>query len=279
MKKQFKKGKSWIVLIGILLVFIAYIISQNNWIQVHRIEVKINNLPKGLQGLKIAQISDVHIPKNASSINNLIKKVRKENPDIIVMTGDIIDRSANMKDPHLSEFCKGLSSITDTYAVAGNHEVWSNNAEKWKEVLYANNIKVVENKIEIYEKNNDKLAIMGLEDDSSYSYKYFNNIETVKDIPKVLLAHRPELFSTYYSDSNSIKPDLVFSGHAHGGQFRVPFFNNGIVAPDQGFFPKYTSGVYTSNNRVQMIVSRGLGNSIIPIRLNNRPHLPVIELK
>lgn len=98
-------------------------------------------------------------------------------------------------------------------------------------------------------------------------------------MPKILLAHRPEGFSTYSSDSFSIKPDLVFSGHAHGGQFRIPISNKGIVAPNQGFFPKYTSGLYASNNGVQMIVSRGLGNSIIPIRINNRPHLPIIELK
>jgi predicted MPP superfamily phosphohydrolase len=72
---------------------------------------------------------------------------------------------------------------------------------------------------------------------------------------------------------------LVFSGHAHGGQFRIPFLKKGIIAPNQGLFPKYTSGLYSSNNGIQVMVSRGLGNSIIPIRINNRPHLPIIRLK
>lgn len=93
----------------------------------------------------------------------------------------------------------------------------------------------------------------------------------------ILLAHRPELFVSYSSTINSINPNIVFSGHAHGGQFRIPILNKGVIAPNQGLFPKYTSGVYTNNN-VKMIVSRGLGNSIIPIRINNRPHLPIIEL-
>lgn len=279
MKKQFKKSRRWIVFISIVLAFVVYVNLQNNWIEVEHMDVKIDNLPKELEGLKIAHISDVHIPKNASSIENLVSKLQKENPDLIVITGDIIDESADIDDPQLSELCRSLANIADTYAVTGNHEVWNNNIEKWKTILYENNVKVVEHIIGIYYKGNTKLAIMGLKDNRSYSYEYFSGIETVKDTPKILLAHRPELFYAYCADYFGGKPDLVFSGHAHGGQFRIPFLNKGIVAPNQGFFPKYTSGLYISDNGVQMIVSRGLGNSIIPIRINNRPHLPIIHLK
>ena len=89
----------------------------------------------------------------------------------------------------------------------------------------------------------------------------------------ILLSHRPELFDLY-ADRNI---DLIFSGHAHGGQFRIPFIG-GLVAPDQGLFPKYTSGVYKQNQST-MIVSRGLGNSIIPIRIFNRPEIVVVTLQ
>lgn len=96
-----------------------------------------------------------------------------------------------------------------------------------------------------------------LEQESSYS---------------ILLSHRPELFETYVACG----VDLILSGHAHGGQFRLPFVG-GLIAPDQGLFPKYDAGLYTDGN-TNMIVSRGLGNSIIPIRFNNRPEIVLINL-
>lgn len=279
MKKPLKKRKAWIISIGLVIASVLYIITQNNWIQVERIEVKISNLPGELQGLKIAQISDVHIPKNASNINKLINKVRKENPDIIVMTGDIIDQSSDIMNSDLGTLCRELSAITDTYAVTGNHEIWNRNVGIWKDILTANNVKVLDNEMAIYKKDNARLAIMGLGDGKNYIPESFNNIQEAKSIPKILLAHRPELFPDYSSDTSIIRPDIVFSGHAHGGQFRIPFTWKGIIAPGQGFFPKYTSGIYTAVNGVRMIVSRGLGNSVIPVRINNRPHIPVIELR
>ena len=89
----------------------------------------------------------------------------------------------------------------------------------------------------------------------------------------ILLSHRPELIDTYTEENF----DLVLSGHAHGGQIRIPFLG-GLVAPNQGFLPKYTSGIYEKND-TKMIVSRGIGNSIIPFRINNRPELVVINLQ
>jgi len=197
--------------------------------------------------------------------------------DFIVMTGDIIDRSADLKTCGLDKLCKGLSDIAKTYAVTGNHEYWNGNVEKWNYILTQCHVDVVDDTIAFYTKNDKRIAVMGLSDDEKYTPVNFKDIQTAKDIPLILLAHRPELFNSYSSNLNYIKPKLVLCGHAHGGQFRLPFLNQGIVAPDQGFLPQYTSGLYTNNN-VEMIVSRGLGNSIIPIRINNRPDLPIIEL-
>ena len=89
----------------------------------------------------------------------------------------------------------------------------------------------------------------------------------------ILLSHRPELFETYAACG----VDLVLSGHAHGGQFRLPFIG-GLIAPNQGLFPKYDAGLFTDGN-TNMIVSRGIGNSIIPIRFNNRPEIVLLELR
>ena len=275
------KKVKYIRLVGVIiffsLVMSGYCFTQNNWIEIENIKVEINNLPNELSGLKIAHISDVHLPQNASSVDNIVNKVIQEKPDIILMTGDIIDEHADLKTCGLDKLCEGLSKITKTYAVTGNHDLWNGNSDEWTSILRENNIEVIDNKIEIYTKNNKSIAVAGLQDGYEYKSENFKDINSLKDMPIVLLAHRPELFVSYSSYSNSINPNIVFCGHAHGGQFRIPIFNQGIIAPNQGLFPKYTSGLYNDNN-VNMIVSRGLGNSIIPIRINNRPHLPIVEL-
>ena len=255
-----------------------YCTIQNNWIYVDHISVGLSNLPKELNGLKIAHISDVHLPKNASSIENIINKVKKENPDIIVMTGDIIDASADIKNCGLDTLSYGLSQIAPTYAVTGNHEFINGNVGLWKTILINSNVTVMNNSLDIFKINDKSITIVGLEDGTPYTPSLFPQIEALDNIPIILLAHRPELVDSYFSKEFSIIPNLVFSGHAHGGQFRIPFLNKGIIAPNQGLFPALTSGLYETNNDGKLIVSRGLGNSIIPIRINNTPHIPIITL-
>ncbi|MHC1682252.1 MAG: metallophosphoesterase [Clostridiaceae bacterium] len=287
MKKNLKLLKK-VAIILVLIIFTGiYCYAENNWIKIENNRIEINNLPKGLTGLKIAQVSDVHLPKNASNIDNIISKVKQEKPDIILMTGDIIDASADLTTCGLDKFCKGLSEIAPSYAVTGNHEFNNGNVEEWTRILKANNVEVVDDKIKMYTKSNETILIAGLSDGSEFNFNSLNfqevnnnkkiNSKQYKDFPMILLAHRPELFYSYSSSSNVKRADIVFSGHAHGGQFRIPIINKGIVAPNQGFFPKYTSGIY-SNNGVNMVVSRGLGRSIIPVRINNRPNIPIIQL-
>lgn len=280
MKKQIKYLKVISITLSLILAVFIYCYAQNNWIKVENIQVEINHLPKELNGIKIAHISDIHLPKNAANINAIVDKVKKQNPDLIVMTGDIIDESANITTCGLDRLCNGLSEIAQTYAVTGNHEFWNGNGivDKWTRILTDNNITVIDNKIEIYTTKGEHIALIGLSDEEIFNSELIKRLESINNLPVILLAHRPELFSSYYSQTTNNKPDLIFSGHAHGGQFRIPFVNKGIVSPNQGLFPEYTSGLYISDNNEKMIVSRGLGNSIIPIRLNNRPHLPIIEL-
>ena len=125
--------------------------------------------------------------------------------------------------------------------------------------------------------------MMGIHDPSFTTDYLFGDAESVaaatlselqneSDRYTVLLSHRPELFNVYVDS----QIDLVFSGHAHGGQFRLPFIG-GLVAPNQGFFPEYDAGLFSKENTT-MVVSRGAGNSIIPLRFNNRPEIVVVEL-
>ena len=267
------------MVIGALAVIIVYVYLQNNWVQVEHIDVAINNLPEELKGLKIAHLSDIHIPLYSPDTEMFLKILQREKPDIIALTGDILDGSGEWDNPDFIKFCTDLTNIAVTYAVRGNHEARRKDAEKWVKALKETGVLVVENRVEIFKKGSSMIAFMGFRDGSGYSEEHFHGLEMAKSIPRILLAHRPELFGSYCSERNEIKPDLVLSGHAHGGQFRIPFVNKGVVAPHQGFFPKYTSGLYVSGSGVQMVVSRGLGSSIIPVRLNNRPHLPVIHLR
>ncbi|MGI6703518.1 MAG: metallophosphoesterase [Clostridia bacterium] len=267
------------ILTGLLLAVIAYIYLQNNWIQVEHVDIVMDNMPRELKGLRIAHVSDVHIPGNSPGIERILNILHREQPDIIALTGDILDRNGRLDNPDFIRFCKGMVGIAPTYAVTGNHEAPKNRQGEWEKVLRSCGVIPVEGSIEIFKKGSSRLAVMGLKDGASFSCKRFDNIEEAKGMPAILLAHRPDLFYSYCSDLNETRPDLVLSGHAHGGQFRIPFIDRGLVAPNQGFFPEYTSGLYVSDNGVRMVVSRGLGNSMFPVRLNNRTHLPVIHLQ
>ena len=150
--------------------------------------------------------------------------------------------------------------------------------------LEAAGVAVLENERAEIELSGETISILGV-DDPSFNTDYLfgdsaavvsntlTEISTGDDGFALLLSHRPELFDTYVACGM----DLTLSGHAHGGQFRLPFVG-GLVAPNQGLFPKYDSGLYTDGG-TNMIVSRGIGNSILPFRFNNRPEVILIELK
>lgn len=143
---------------------------------------------------------------------------------------------------------------------------------------------VLEDKAIPLENDGEKITLIGLSDPDftirgdafgevpAMTSTKLRNLMDAKNGYTILLSHRPELFETYVD----CDVDLVLSGHAHGGQFRLPFIG-GLIAPNQGLFPKYDAGLYTDNN-TNMIVSRGLGNSIIPLRFNNRPEIVLVEL-
>jgi predicted MPP superfamily phosphohydrolase len=176
-------------------------------------------------------------------------------------------------------FIDGAVKIAPIYFVSGNHEAWSGMYPEIKDRLLASGVIVLDDTFTEILKGDGSIKLFGLAD-PGFSNGGNRNIEAstealdrlVSDWSededfKVLLTHRPELFE-HYCDNNI---DLIFAGHAHGGQFRIPFIG-AVFAPDQGFFPEYTSGSYGEEDST-MFVSRGLGNSIIPIRIFNRPEI------
>ena len=283
MRFKTKQRKILLFIIIISIAFFAFFNWQNNSITISEIVFKNDTIPESFKGYKILQISDLHNKEFGSKQNKILAKIEKIKPDIIVITGDLIDSNHTNIDIAM-ELINGAINIAPTYYVSGNHEAWYGSYEDLKSKLENSGVVVLDNeKIEVFN-DSDSIDIIGLADTSFIKYdwlEYGDNVETKNLLNtltegstnfKILLSHRPELFDIY-SDSSV---DLIFSGHAHGGQFRLPFIG-GLVAPDQGFFPKLTEGVHTINN-TSMIISRGLGNSIIPLRVFNRPELIVVTL-
>lgn len=262
-------------------IFLIWILWGNLTVKTSVYNIYDKNLPEDFENYKIAQISDFHNAEFGENNSKLVKILNDEKPDIIVITGDFID--SNHTDTEIAiDFAKQISKISPCYYVTGNHEAWLGKIYlDFEKKLRECGINILRNDCAVIQKNDSSLCILGIDDPDFYDDAdgMFNisnsivkneieNIDTVENY-KILLSHRPELFEVYTEENINI----VFSGHAHGGQFRLPFIG-GVVAPNQGLFPKYDNGIYKKDNTT-MIVSRGIGNSIIPIRFNNRPEIVI----
>jgi len=281
------KKKTIIIISFIVIALILcglYLHYENTKLQVSNYNIINNNIPVDLDNYKIVQISDFHNTKSDTLTNDLIKEVKKQKPNIIVITGDIVD--SRIYDLQIViDFIEKIKDVAPIYFVSGNHEISSGKYEEIKDKLTLEGVIILDNAIDKVTINDECIYIVGLVDSSYYPSELreiTNQTDSdlkdlIKEVDdedsfKILLSHRPEIFETYVA--NDI--DVVFTGHAHGGQIRLPFIG-GLIAPNQGLFPKYTSGLITENE-TSMVVSRGIGNSIIPFRINNRPELVVIKL-
>ena len=282
MKRKFKlskKPKIFILfLFCVAIVFLGWNIYQNQHIQINEITIKSDSLPREFSGYRIVQVSDLHNAEFGENNEELLSTIREQNPDIIVVTGDIVDsRRTNVQIAR--DFVNSASKIATVYYVTGNHEARVDIEDEIDFVELNENVNVLHNQSVLLSKGESQIQLIGV-DDPDYkavkdSTEYMNKrLEKYSDNEyfKILLSHRPELFEVYVENNM----DIVFSGHAHGGQVRLPLIG-GIIAPHQGLFPEYDSGLYTSYN-TNMVVSRGLGDSIIPLRMNNPPELVVVTL-
>jgi predicted MPP superfamily phosphohydrolase len=277
-KKTFIKLSIAVIILALLT---AIVIIGNNMIEVTNYKITSENIPTEFNGYKIAQISDFHNKKKYESI---LGKLKEASPDIIVITGDFIDSRKTKTEISLS-FAKELIKIAPCYYVMGNHESRLTDIyPDFEKSLKENGITVLHNEKVILEKNGAEITLIGIDDPRlqgktkgrEYACQVikdelsiFNNEENYK----IVLSHRPEVFKEYVN----AKIDLALTGHAHGGQAILPFIG-GIIAPNQGFFPKYYKGIYQENSTT-MIVSRGIGNSLCPVRFNNRPEIVIVELE
>ena len=282
-KSHFKTHLLFYALITILLALIVWTIWGNTALMVNSITVSSNQIPSEFSGFRIAQISDLHNAEFGEENSLLLNSLSESKPDMIAITGDLVDAQHTNIDVALS-FAEKAVQIAPVYYVTGNHEASLSQYSELKTGLEAAGVIVLEDNAIQLEHNGGIVTLMGLSDPNfTIKSNIFDEVPAMistklNDLMEnkvgytILLSHRPELFDTYVSCG----VDLVLSGHAHGGQFRLPLIG-GLVAPNQGFFPKYDAGLY-SDGGTNMVVSRGLGNSIIPLRFNNRPEIVLVEL-
>ncbi|TGY46202.1 metallophosphoesterase [Clostridium perfringens] len=270
--------------LGITLVT-GFFYYENNGVSTTNYEVDF-----GIgKDINVVHLSDLHGKEFGKNNEKLKRLILKEKPDLVVATGDMIDSSLkNMEG--VIDFLSDLSKSVKVVYISGNNEQRCKKAEYIFESLKSKGVIVLRNEIITLSLNEVKVNILGMFEkpkgdlhsslkkiNGSYAYedshKLFKRLESLEGL-KIVLSHYPEIFEAEYSKYDF---HIMFSGHAHGGQFRIPIVKRGLVAPGQGFFPKYTEGMHGNKNK--LIISRGLGNSTKITRLFNRPEIVKVKIK
>lgn len=265
--------KMIIVILCVCMALFVFFWYENHHLVVTTYTYQDEKVDENLSGYRIVQISDLHNAKFGQDNKKLLAKISELQPDMIVITGDLVD--SNHTDIRTSiDFVKLAVKISDVYYVTGNHEYWLPDKERTELFEELENVGalVLSNEVVNITKGDSEFTLIGLDDCNLIDDTLHTLIkETDHNKLRVLLAHEPQYFINYANAG----VDVVFSGHAHGGQFILPFIGP-LVAPGQGFRPQYTSGEH-HEKETTMYISRGLGNSIIPIRLFNNPEIVCVD--
>lgn len=266
-----------------ILLFLAlaalFFLDQQSRIQTEEIAVSDPRIPAGFDGYRISLISDLHggIPGDSGS-RKLLAAVAEQQPDLIVLTGDIVDEHSDLS--FLGPLAGELSALAPTYYVTGNHEWATRQVNAIKAVLRERGVTVLERDVVPLERNGDVICLLGVDDPNGpfplrtvLPQMMTEARAAFGDPYTILLSHRNDEFDAYAE----CRVDLTLSGHAHGGLIRLPF-TDGLISNRRTLFPDHTAGLYALDYG-QLAVSRGLGNIAGTFRLFNRPHLPLIVLR
>lgn len=266
--------RSHVILAAVLAVAASagYAVYENTAVTLTNYTVRSDKLPEDFPGLKICHLSDIHVKTNPQNYGRMIKLAAEMKPDIIAISGDLIDSRASDFDAAAS-IVETLCEIAPVYYVTGNHEEHLPTELYFKalEALQAAGAHILDGNSETFIKGGVKINIAGMSD------REYPSVDGIKELCRedrfnVFICHRPQ-FIGLYAEAGA---DLSLCGHAHGGQARLPFLG-GVIAPDQGFFPEFYEGLHDNNGRFA-VISRGIGNSIVPVRVNNRPEVVGMEV-
>ncbi|MCL1795321.1 MAG: metallophosphoesterase [Clostridia bacterium] len=270
--------------------------KQNETLDIDRVDVPLESLPEKLEGFRFVVLSDLHIQRLLPFHDRVLEAVYEARPGCILIAGDTVDRRT-ASIVALDAYFSRLSRIAPCVAVLGNNDCDMFRAAPLRDMYAASGVRLLENESRLLLANGIAVRVTGLTDPLAVRLgvheerpqpekpEYMPLSAALRSEPvsgtapqdtvppSILLMHQPQLAKQYAF----LAPSLIIAGHTHGGQFRVPLFG-GLYAPGQGLLPRYTSGLYRIGS-ARMVVSRGLGNHGIPLRLNNRPHLPVVVMR
>ncbi len=284
MTKKRRKIMGW-TLIMIVLAVIYYFL-QLNWISVTTHVIHLDDLPKEFDGYKIVQLSDLHNQEFGYENERLIERINQIKPDIIVMTGDMLTntREVSTNGDVLIKLVESLNQQYPIYYVTGEHEEGlyyedrnkyqiDGTKEDYEEKLSQFGVTVLNDEQVTITRQDATINVYGLKEHLSRDIQIDKRLgQSNKEEVTILLSHRP----TYFDDYTKWGADLIFCGDTHGGMIRLPVI--GGILSAEGFFPEYDGGLFRKENSV-MVVSRGLGNNPIPLRINNRPEIVEVILK
>ena len=268
-----------IILLALDLIIIGlwhYIVHEENTLEVSFYHLSSDNVDSGF---RIVQLSDLHLHEFGENNSELVEWVRRLNPDIIVITGDMNNHFDD--DTHLvTDLCSQLVEIADVYYVMGNHE-WVDHIDRHtsiKKDIVATGVTMLQNNYIVTELNGNRVVIGGLVNEVSNFDKYegpeFMAKFTQEDGFKLLLVHYPEYF---LGKLNDYTIDLAMCGHTHGGVIRLPVIG-GLYSSDQGSFPELYEGIQVVDGGSVVVVSRGLGGEGVIPRINNNPEIVVVDV-
>ena len=281
-RRKRRHPRRWLIALPVLAVGGWLWLQWQCWgLQTCRVLAQLPGLPQGFDGFTIVHLSDLHGHEYGAGSRELLERVRAERPDLIVVTGDLIDQKSQLE--MVPALARGLAAIAPSYYVTGNHEWAAKVVRTLEPMLEDCGVTVLSNRYVMLERGGDRLALLGAEDPNGYAdqktiVQLANEVRAQEGAHtyQLLLSHRNNLYEKYATAG----VDLTLSGHAHGGFIRLPGTDGLLGHSPEGLkiFPSYTAGLYPLKHGV-LAVSRGLGNQPPTFRLFNRPDVPLVVLQ
>ena len=276
------------LIVGAIILLICFCYWENNALCITHLEIRTNTKER----LRLVHLSDLHGKQFGTQNQKLYGKVMEQRPDLILFTGDLIDDDGKNID-ECTAFLSKLNRSAPVFFNAGNNEHQSKHYEEIIGKLVHGGVHVLSDHMESIRVRSQDVHILGF-DENVEAYSGYKKRPSESDLYKdysplfellsqqnglkLVMSHYPENYALLGKRSYwNYSFDLLFSGHAHGGQFILPGIG-GLFAPGQGILPKYYSGLYFAEGKPVMCVSRGLGNSAFPLRLFNRPQITVLDI-
>ncbi len=277
-RRKKKKARRRVFAIIVIVVLLVYAFNySNSKIVTDEYSVSLSGLPASFEGYRIALLSDIHGGSFGSGNEELLSLLRPQQPDIIVLTGDICDKDNPPRTIH--SLLAQLTEIAPVYYVTGNHEWAAGHVNTMMEYCAELGITPLRNEYVLLERNGENLILAGIDDKNGYADMKTPDALMAEisaeqgDLPTILLSHRPDDTKRFWA----LGYDLVLAGHVHGGVVQIPRVG-GLISPLRELFPEYSKGLYTGEGG-SLVLSAGLAGHLMPPRLFNPLHLPIVTLK